>query len=165
MPRNADRPPLLLAPDVWVASLDRDDPRHHTARRLLARLTVDGHPLLAAPFLITDIACRTAVRLGPDVAREVEGLLTTHPGLRLHPMAEALFARATALGIARRLDTHIALLAALAEAGAATVVSWDPTTVDRLRAATPEQLLDADIAAPAASAARRAIGADTLPAT
>ena len=122
---HADRP-LLLDASVWLAALDRDDPHHGSARRLLESTASGTIELAALDLTLYEIANVAVVRWHSQVeAERLVTLVTLACPATLQRADEALLRAAAQIAAQHDLTVYDGAYVAAAARHCWTLVSAD----------------------------------------
>ena len=127
-----------LDANVLVASSRIQEPGYAASRRLLdeehARQTAFCCPVLVLPECVAAVARATGLR---EKAARMLSDIRALPTLRLVPIDEALASRAAEIAMNYGLRGADAVYVAVAEAFAATLLTWDVEMLERAPAVVP----------------------------
>jgi predicted nucleic acid-binding protein len=129
---------------VFVAAARAAEERHEDALEFFARADALGVPLICPTLVLPESAAAVARPTGNQpLANRVLAEFEALPRLHLIPLDYALARRAARIAIAQRLRGADSVYVAVAQACAATLVTWDQEMLERagpaVRAVTPSQ--------------------------
>jgi len=134
--------PLVVDASVWVSAADATDALSAPSRAFLAALAARALPVVLPDFVELEVACALARRLSdPGRGRALAGEMVRSPFVAVRPLEPSLLRRAIDVGTDRSLRAGDAVYAAVSEAAAADLVSWDAELIQRAGALTPEAWL------------------------